>query len=402
RGNEYYWRSYEKQNFEIAIKNYKSAIEADPEFAMAYVRLSISYLYLDWFFHDKDADTLAKSKEAIDEVFKIDPDLPEAHLALGHYYYLGLLDYPEALKQVSLAEEDLKNNAECTFLRANVLRRMGEWQQAKEYYIKAAELSTGSATFVLNVGITLAMMGEYPEAEKYFNKTLLINPMFIEATWRKSHMFMKWEGNTIKARETVADMMRINESIPDLRIFERLVYMDICDGKYEKALKDLLTKDFDIIDNQLYFNLKSLLLAKVYKLMNMDEKAFEFYNSARIVLESKIIRDPEDPRLYSALGIAYAGMGMKEKAIESGRKGVDMMTISKDAHRGVYRVEDLAIIYVMVGEYDKAIDQVRLLLSIPGPISKKMLLLDQTWKPLWDIPEFKRILRKAPADNSRT
>ena len=53
RGNEYYWRSYEKQNFEIAIKMYGKAIEADPEFAMAYVRLSLSYLYLNWFFYDK-------------------------------------------------------------------------------------------------------------------------------------------------------------------------------------------------------------------------------------------------------------------------------------------------------------------------------------------------------------
>jgi polyphosphate kinase len=115
-------------------------------------------------------------------------------------------------------------------------------------------------------------MCEYPEAEKYFNKTLLINPTFIEATWQKSYMFMKWEGNTIKSRETVADLMRINESIPDLRIFERTVYMDICDGKYEKVLKDLLSKDFDIIDTHFYFNTKSLMLARVYQLMNMPEK----------------------------------------------------------------------------------------------------------------------------------
>jgi TolB-like protein len=397
RGNEYYWRSYEKQNFEIAIQNYKFAIEADPGFAMAYVRLSISYLYLDWFFHDKDSGRLAKSKEAIDAAFKINPDLAEAHLALGYYYYLGLLEYSKALKQVSLAEEDLRNNAECIYLRANVLRRMGEWQLAKESFIKATELNPGSPVMLVNVAITMAMMGEYSEAEKYFNKTLLINATFIEATWQKSHMFMKWEGNTIKARKTVADLMRINESISDLRIPERMAIMDIYDGKYEKALNDLLTKNFDIIDTHFYINLKSLLIARVYMLMNLPEKAYEFYNSARSVLESKVLKDPDDPRLYSALGLVYAGLGMKEKAIESGKKGVDLMSIIKDAHRGVVRVEDLAIIYVMVGEYNAALEQIKILLNIPSRLSVKLLLLDPVWKPLWNLPEFKEIIRNAPA-----
>jgi tetratricopeptide (TPR) repeat protein len=134
------------------------------------------------------------------------------------------------------------------------------------------------------------------------------------------------------------------------------------------------------------------MLARVYQLMNMPEKAYELYNSARIEFESKKIRDPEDPRLYSALGIAYAGLGMKEKAIESGKKGVDMMTISKDAHRGIVRAEDLARIYVMVGEYDEAIAQIKILLSVPSRLSVKLLLLDPAWKPLWNMPEFKKII----------
>jgi hypothetical protein len=82
---------------------------------------------------------------------------------------------------------------------------------------------------------------------------------------------------------------------------------------------------------------------------------------------------------------------MKEKAIESGKKGVDMMKISKDAHRGVVRVEDLARIYVMVGEFDEAITQIKILLSVPSRLSVKLLLLDPAWMPLRDHPEFRKI-----------
>jgi TolB-like protein/Flp pilus assembly protein TadD len=392
RGNDYYWRSFEKQNYEIASKMYLKAIETDPKFAMAYVRLSLCYLYLNWFYYDKSIDRVAKSKEAIDAVFSIDPDLPEAHFALGYYYYLGLLNYQEALKQLSVAEEKLKNNPDCMYLKANIYRRAGKWTLSEENFKKAFELDPGSQVIALNEAITLSHINNYTEAEEYFNKTLMLNPTFIEAYWQKSFMEMKWKGNTIKARETINDLLKIDESVSDLRIFEQSVIIDIYDGNYQKVLNDLSSRNFDIIDTHFYFNLKSLLFARTYSLMNNQEKARQYYSFALATLESKILKDPEDPRLYSAIGIAYAGLGRKEKAIDAGKRAVDLMPIEKEAYRGVFRVEALARIYVMVGEYGAALEQIKLLLSIPSRLSVKLLLLDPGWKPLWNLPEFKKIV----------
>ena len=75
--------------------------------------------------------------------------------------------------------------------------------------------------------------------------------------------------------------------------------------------------------------------------------------------------------------------------------------MNKDTYFGVYRIEDLARIYVMVGDYDKALEQIKFLLSHPGPLSVKMLQLDPVWKPLREMPEFKKIIKRAPADDSR-
>ncbi len=68
--------------------------------------------------------------------------------------------------------------------------------------------------------------------------------------------------------------------------------------------------------------------------------------------------------------------------------------MSKEAWRGAYRVEDLARIYVMVGEYDAAIDQLEFLLSRPGELSIPLLRLDPHWKPLWDHPRFQELVEK--------
>jgi len=132
--------------------------------------------------------------------------------------------------------------------------------------------------------------------------------------------------------------------------------------------------------------------------MNMPGKAYEKYDSARIMLESEILKNPDDPRLFSAIGIAYAGLGQKENAIKAGKKAVEMMPINREAYRGTYRVKDLARIYVMVGKYNEALEQIKLLLSLPGPLSTKLLLLDTDWKPLWDLPEFKKIINTANPD----
>jgi TolB-like protein/Tfp pilus assembly protein PilF len=399
-GNDYFWRGYEKQNFEIAIKMYEKAIELDPGFAKAYIRLSNCYLQLNWFYYDKSTDRLTKSKEAIDTAFKIDPELPDAYLALGNYYYLGFLDYTKALEKLGIAEEKLMNNPECIFLKANIYRRAGEWSLAKENYLKAYKLDPGSPQIIHSFAVTLSLLGEYQEAETYFNKAISINPMFTEAIWQKSFMYQKWKGNTIESRATIEEAYKINEDISDPRILEQNVLLDIYDGHYQQALTELSLKDYDIIDSQFYINLKSLLYARIYILVNLPEKASESFSSARISLESKIHNDPDDPRLYSAVGIAYAGLGLKEKAIEAGKRAVDMMPINKEAFRGVFRVEDLARIYVMVGEYDAALEQIKYLLSIPSRLSVKLLLLDPTWKPLWNLPEFKKIINITSPDAS--
>ena len=64
----------------------------------------------------------------------------------------------------------------------------------------------------------------------------------------------------------------------------------------------------------------------------------------------------------------------------------------QDAWDGLYRVEDLARIYVMVGEFDAAIDQLEFLLSITSELSIPLLRLDPAWDPLRDDLRFKKLI----------
>jgi tetratricopeptide (TPR) repeat protein len=126
--------------------------------------------------------------------------------------------------------------------------------------------------------------------------------------------------------------------------------------------------------------------------MNKPELEHTYYDSAMVFLKHRMINMPDDPRLFSSLGIVYAGLGLKEKAIKEGKRGVELMPINKEAYGGVYRAEDLALIYVMVGKYDEAMKQIKYLLSIPGFLSAKILELDPRWAPLRNQSEFKKMM----------
>ena len=105
-------------------------------------------------------------------------------------------------------------------------------------------------------------------------------------------------------------------------------------------------------------------------------------------------QSPEDHRLHAALGIAYAGLGRKEEAVAAGKRGVELLPASKDAMVGPCRIDDLALIYTMVGEYDAALEQLDRLLSVPSWFSVPLMELEPEWEPLRNHPGYQDLLQK--------
>ena len=393
QGNYYYWKGSGSGVNNTAIELYEKAIKLDPGFALAYTGIAKCLLDQYWYFKDRSEDIRRKSKQEIDKAFEIDPALPDAHLTLGIYYYHGYLKYPEALKQFELVLKDQPRNPEAIFWSAAVHRRAGNWEMAKSEYEKAVELNPGRADMAEDAGEIFDLLRDYSKAEEYYNMSIMLQPDWVAAYPYLSRMYLRWEGDTSKAREILGNAAQNNKtSISDSLIIETNVLIDIYEGKYEEALKDISLLKYDVIQNQFYLRPKYLYNATIYGLMNKHELEHAYWDSARIFLKKRIIDFPEDQRLYSSLGIAYAGLGLDDKAISAGEKAIKLLPISKEAWKGVYLVEDLALIYVMVGKYDDAIKQIKYLLSIPGFLSTKILELDPRWAPLRNRPEFKKMI----------
>jgi tetratricopeptide (TPR) repeat protein len=113
-----------------------------------------------------------------------------------------------------------------------------------------------------------------------------------------------------------------------------------------------------------------------------------------LLLEEELRKRPKDPRIHSSLGIVYAGLGRKEEAIREGKLAVQLYPVSKDAMDGPQLVTNLAIVFVMAGNYDLALDQIEYLLSIPSFFSVNLLQLDPRYDPLCKHPRYAQLLEK--------
>ena len=126
--------------------------------------------------------------------------------------------------------------------------------------------------------------------------------------------------------------------------------------------------------------------------MNNREQANIYFQEARFILEEKLDEQQNDSRIFSSLGIVYAGLGMREKAIEANNKAMQIMNISIDALRGVYRELDMARSLMMLGDHDGAIEKLEFLLQQNSLLSVELLKNDPFWNPLRENTAFKTLI----------
>src|SRR5207245_245413 len=87
---------------------YERAVQLDPNFALALARSS---LLQSWIVHtfDRTSDRRETARTLAERALRLQPDLPEAHLALGSSYYYGDKNYDAALKEFEVAQRGLPN-----------------------------------------------------------------------------------------------------------------------------------------------------------------------------------------------------------------------------------------------------------------------------------------------------
>ncbi|UCC72805.1 MAG: hypothetical protein JSV86_21025 [Gemmatimonadota bacterium] len=391
RGIDYHRRGFLEREIQLGIQMFERAVELDSTFALAYAWLGFEHTGMYHLFYDRSAERLAEARAALDEALRLDPDLPEAHLMFCFYYWT-LLEHDRALEHCAVAQRSLPNESELWRFIGLIKMWQGEFQEALEYQRKAQSLDPRYAIHPMNVGGVYRWLRRYPEAARSYERAIALLPDFGVLYVEQAYVYLAWDGTPERARAALARAVRAGASSGWLAPLLQ-VQLELFDRNHAGALDQLALWERDYLDALHFFVPRAQLYAQVYGLMGDRELERAYYDSARAVVEARLGELPADPRLHSALGIAYAGLGRVEEAIREGRIGVELSPLHKDAAVGPHRIFELAQIYTMVGEYDAAVEQLEYLLSVPGPHSAAMLRVDPTWDALRDHPRFQRLLR---------
>jgi tetratricopeptide (TPR) repeat protein len=137
-----------------------------------------------------------------------------------------------------------------------------------------------------------------------------------------------------------------------------------------------------------------LALAQTYWLRGEQAKARIYADSARIAYEEDLRGEPDDAISHALYGLALAYLDRKGAAVQEGQRAGALMPIARNAEDGPYIQHQLARIYILVGEPEKALDQLESLLKIPYYLSPGWLRIDPNFAPLRTNPRFQRLVAR--------
>src|SRR5215475_1491623 len=106
-----------------AISFYKRAVKLDPDFAIAWARLSRMYSWLYSSFGDR----LGDAKGALEHAQALQPNIPETLLALAYYQNDELREYEHARETFLRVAKLLPGNSEVPAALARIAEREGQW-----------------------------------------------------------------------------------------------------------------------------------------------------------------------------------------------------------------------------------------------------------------------------------
>jgi TolB-like protein/Flp pilus assembly protein TadD len=371
-----------------ALGFYDQAVGLDPRFAQAWARGS----HANSLLYSRSVPTPALAERALQAAQKaveLAPDRPEGYLALGTYERAVSLDYHRALEQYEKGLRVAPGDASLIRATAFAEQGLGRWDVALGHLRKAERLDPRSPDTQRRLGEVLHHLRRYPEAREAFDRGLAIAPASINLIEFKAMTFLG-QGDLAGARAVLeAAPKEIDRTALVAFVASSGDLVWVLDGEQRELLLRLTPTDFDGDRGQWALNLTQACALK------RDTKGVRTYaEEARKAFEEQLREAPKDAGLHVYLGLALAYLGQKEKAVREGERGVALDPVAKDARDGPYFQHQLARIYMLVGEPERALDQLEPLLEIPYFLSPGWLRIDPNFDPLRSNPRFQKLVAR--------
>jgi serine/threonine-protein kinase len=376
-----------------AIALLEQALVADPKFALADAQLAYAHMFMYFNAGDRTETRLAAARSAVDRALALQPDLGEAHFALGIYHYWGRRDYGPALEQLRISREALPNSADVVTIIAAVARRQDRWDEAISGFRQGTLLDPRSSIALDQLALTYAVLRRYAEADRIFGQAVALSTEPADERMTQAQSAVLWHGDLAPLRAAAAELTPGSPAyLGNARAIWALHWWA---RDYAAASVYAAANDSDGWSDQSNVVLpRNLYLAWTYRAAGKPEAAREALTTELESTRAALVQREEDAELHLALGLGEAERGRKDEALREGRRAAALMPVSRDALTGGAMLVWLATLEVRVGETDAALDHLNQALARPSgmAISSAMLKLDPFWDPIRNDPRFAQLL----------
>jgi serine/threonine protein kinase/Tfp pilus assembly protein PilF len=376
---------------------FERAVQLDPNFSLAWARLSRADAFLN--FNGEDTSEAARrdaAKRALENAQKQEPNSPETLLALGYYQYWVLRDYGPAKTTFGRVSKMLPGSSDVLTALGRVARREGRWHEGIAYFEQALALDPRNVELLTEAAATYASLRQFTAALKLDDRALDITPNDPSLMADKASIYQA-QGNLPEAARLLSG---INEQTPS---DEDIIMIKIAqlrlERNYGEAVRLLQARLAKIpYASEFYKSRDQVDLAFMQRLAGDTAGAKATAEQACNTLEP-IFRNQTDSYVFAAwLSKAYAARGEKDSAIKLAERAIMLLPHAQDAVAGPGLEENLALIQTMFDEHSRAISTLTQLLQTPYDSSiylfvptSGLLRLDPLWDPLRADPAFQKL-----------
>jgi TolB-like protein len=293
----FYFQRRNLDDYRRSVGFFEQAIQLDPDYALAYAERSEAWTWIADQSSDNQKSAWAAAAKDAEKAVAIDPQLAEAHAALGWVRFFAQWKFAEGLAELRRARELSPGNATANDLLARVLAYFTTLEEAEALARQTVELDPLAYQARNNLARILFCEGKLDEAETTARKAAELQPTAAASRrWLVGVAILRGDGTTALREAQL-------EPNDGYRRFELALahYARGDRAAADAALNELIEKD------QSY---EAYQIAEVYAWRGEKDKAFEWLQRAfdqhdtgiLSLLVDPLVRDLRpDPRCKSLL-----------------------------------------------------------------------------------------------------
>jgi tetratricopeptide (TPR) repeat protein len=285
----YHFYKFTREELEAGIESGKKAIQRDPNYALAYAAVARCCVLQGTLF-EGPRKTFSEARRYLDEALRLDPNLPDAHSALGAIHLFEDWNWAEAERELHLAIHLDPN----VILTRNILgfcqAAQGHLDEALDSMQRGQERDPLAAGRWNELAMCYNAMGRCDEAVAAAKRAIELDPNFFLAysEWGTALSQTNQHDEAIRVLKMAVDR---GKGHPRMRGLLGCAYVKA--GKEAEARAEL-----DALLSDSRFG-SALGKARIYGTLGEKGQAFEWLHKACDERDSRVIWLKTDPALHT-------------------------------------------------------------------------------------------------------